>query len=343
MVVLGLALLPADLPEALAQQPPSQLPVGIIDFFGVGNRAADPLREALTVKEGDVVSLGAEPPFLRESQARLEALPGVTHARLNLVCCDAGRLIVYVGIESDAAPALRFHAAPTGTARLPAEIVDAGRAFGRALASAVQRGDAGEDRTQGHSLMNDPEARAVQQRFVDFARRDRRRLLEVLRKSGDARHRALAAQVVAYADDKASLVPDLVHAMADPDEGVRNDAMRALLVFSQMQADATHRKPDVPADPFIALLRSPVWSDRNKSSGALATLTASRDPALLARLKAESFEALVEMARWRSTGHAFAARQILGRIGGLGGEDIGRAIGEGDTARLIAAAQAGRP
>lgn len=337
IAILVVAALLAIAPPGAAQPAPSALTVAVVDFYGAGNLSADTLRGALTVKEGDRVTFGAEPAFVRESRERLERLPGVTRASLNLVCCEAGGVLVYVGIGTGDATAPRLNAAPTGDATLPADVLQAGAAFGPALSEAVRRGESGEDRTQGHSLMNDPAARAIQERFIGFARRDRDLLLKVLRESADARQRALAAQVVAYADDKASLVPDLVRAMSDPDEGVRNDAMRALLVFGEMR-DASRRQ-GVPWEPFIALLESPVWSDRNKASGALAMLTASRDPALLARLKAEAFETLAEMARWRSKGHATFARQILGRIGGLSEEDIGRAIEAGDAERIIAAAR----
>jgi hypothetical protein len=74
--------------------------------------------------------------------------------------------------------------------------------------------------------------------------------------------------------------------------------------------------PQVPYDPFIGLLNSLVWTDRNKSSLALMELTANRDAALLAKLRGKAMEPLVEMARWRNEGHATPALLILGRIAG---------------------------
>jgi hypothetical protein len=52
--------------------------------------------------------------------------------------------------------------------------------------------------------------------------------------------------------------------------------------------------------PFIDLLNSIEWTDRNKSSFALEMLTESRDPALLLDLRARALRSLIEMARWKS-------------------------------------------
>jgi hypothetical protein len=49
-----------------------------------------------------------------QSERRLARLTGVRRARVNLVCCDAGRAILYVGIEEGESPALRFRAVPRG-------------------------------------------------------------------------------------------------------------------------------------------------------------------------------------------------------------------------------------
>jgi hypothetical protein len=49
------------------------------------------------------------------------------------------------------------------------------------------------------------------------------------------RQRALAAQVLGYVSDKQAVVGDLVQAMSDPFDDVRNNAMRALLVFVEDQ------------------------------------------------------------------------------------------------------------
>jgi hypothetical protein len=314
-----------------------EIRIGIIDFYGLQRTALADARAALTFKEGDLVDEELAPQ--RESEQRLARLPGVAHAHVNMVCCDDGRAIVYVGIEERGSPVMRFHAPPRGTERLPAEIVEAGTAFETALWGAVQRGQAGEDRTQGHTLSEAPDLRAVQERFLAFAR-DPALLRRVLRGSADAAHRALAAQVLGYVDDKQAVVADLVRAMRDPDENVRNNAMRALLVFAYATPTPRHPTPRVPGTPFIDFLSSPVWTDRNKSSGALAELSRTRDPRLLARLRTTALGPLVEMARWKSAGHAEAALIILARLAGRPDADATAALNGGDREAIISAATA---
>jgi HEAT repeat protein len=168
------------------------------------------------------------------------------------------------------------------------------------------------------------------------------RLRDVLRGSADAEHRALAALVIAYADDKRAVVQDLVEAVGDPSSTVRNNAMRALGVMAAF----ARRRPElgirVPTAPFIDMLNSLVWTDRNKSSHALAQLTATRDSALLGELRARALPALVDIARWKSPGHAHDGLLILGRIAGWPEERIWQAIQGGEREAIVAAAHGTR-
>jgi hypothetical protein len=332
LVILGSA-------HAAAAQ---QFQIGIIDFYGLHRVSQAEARRTLTFTEGDSLSLEGEAPpaFLSESERQLAALPNVVSARTNIVCCDQGRLIIYVGVEEEGGATLRFRAAPKGSVRLPADVVQAGEEFSDAFMAAVERGDAGEDDSQGHALYNDPATRAVQERFVGYAARDTQQLRRVLRESSDADQRALAAQVLGYVADKQGVVDDLVHGMSDPSENVRNNCMRALMVFTRMTPTAEKATPRIPQDPFIALLNSLVWTDRNKSSLALMELTDGRDPKLLSKLRNGAMQPLVDMARWKNEGHAMPGLLILGRIAGWSDEDVRAAWGSGQREKVIAAALA---
>ena len=301
--------------EAVGQS----IPIGIIDFYGLNRVSADSARAALTFKEGDTISFAGDerPPFMAASELRLATVAGVSRSRISLVCCDNGRAIVYVGIEERGSATMLFHAPGEGDVRLAPDIVQAGDEFSKTLVVAVQRGAAAEDRSQGHALDHDSAVRAVQYRFVRYANRDLPELRRVVRSSPNAAERALAAQVLGYAADKSAVVDDLVYGMRDPSEGVRNNAMRALLVIAEMSPNTGTPVPRIPPEPFIALLNSPVWTDRNKASLALSALTSRRDPQLLEALRRrEAITALAEMARWKSEGHAQAAFVILARIAG---------------------------
>jgi hypothetical protein len=320
-----------------------QLQIGIIDFYGLNRLTSAQVREALTFKEGDAISFPRVDlsPVLEDSEIRLSKLPGVAGARINPVCCDNGRVIVYVGIEETGAPTMRLRAEPIGRARLAADIVKAGDEFSKAFVDAVVRGEAKDDSSQGHSLLADAATRAIQERFLVYATRDLPQLRLVLRSSSDPVQRALAAQVLGYVADKQAVVEDLVYGMTDPSENVRNNAMRALLVFAAMGPRAGRPAVRVPYEPFVAFLNSPVWTDRNKASSALQALSASRDAALISGLRNEALGPLVEMARWKS-GHARPAFTILARMAGYSDEAAEAAWDRGERELVISAALRGQ-
>lgn len=305
-------------------------PIGIIDFYGLRNISERRARQVLQIKEGDAL-----PESTKGAQSRLETLTNVEQARLNIVCCEAGKVILYVGIRGKGSPILRFRPAPKGAIRLPENIVQAGEESQKALTEAVLKGDAGEDDSQGHALFSNPNLRAIQERYITFAAQDLERLRAVLRESSDAGHRALAAQIIAYHANKRDIVKDLVYGMSDPDEGVRNDSIRALEVLAVFAKTSPKQRIKIPVEPFIYMLNSIEWTDRNKSSFALYRLTEQRDPAILSSLHKRALPSLVEMARWKASGHAIPSFTLLGRIGNVSEEEIQKAWSIGNRESLI--------
>jgi len=334
----GLALCLLLAPLAVAQMPP----IGIIDFYGLRHLSERQVRSALPLREGDPAPESDEAASRVKAliKQRLGALPGVKAVEVEAVCCDAGRLVVYVGIVEAGARSDVFARPPAGTVRLPDDIAAAGEAFEKAFEAAVLSGETGEDDLQGHSLSSNAAARAVQERFITIAARDLKRLRDVLAHSADAEERALAAQVLGYAADKRIVVPDLVKAMRDPADGVRNNAMRALAIIADFARRNSRLQIQVPAAPFVDLLDSPVWTDRNKAVFALTALTEARDPALLATLRRQALPSLVEMARWKSSGHAIGPFLILGRLAGLPDAEAKAAWDRNDRETVIRAALA---
>lgn len=331
MTRLGLALLLVATPLC-AQRPP----VGIIDTYGARTLTAEQLREAAGIAEGDTLT---EPARLGAA-ARLRGLRNVNEAHVELVCCENGRSIVYLGVLEAGFAAPVFAPAPTGTARLPGNILRDEAEFTKYVQEAILQNQAEEDDSAGHSLMRYAPAREVQQRFARYALGNVAALREVLHNSSDPHQRGLAAQVIAYAVNKAAVVPDLVAALRDPDAAVRNNVTRALAVM----ASWAEKNPDVPLRiphaPFIAMLNSPAWSDRNKAAFVLMSLTNTRNPALIRELRAQALPALADMVRWRSFGHAFPAGLILGRMAGMAEDDI-MPMFQRDREALIEAARLG--
>jgi hypothetical protein len=323
--------LAANAPAAGAQLPP----VGIIDFYGLHKTTPAQVREALGIAIGDSITSLA----LFQVPARLADIPGVASAAIDPVCCEDGKTMLYVGIAEDGAPALELRAPPNGTSRLPIDVLVAGEQFADAQARAVMRGFMKEDVSQGHSLMADSAARLIQLQFVTLAAKHLDSLRKVLRTSNDRDHRALAAEVLGYAPNKASVVPDLVYAMTDPSSDVRNNATRALALISMYGQQHPELKITVPYEPFINLLNSLTWTDRNKASLALMALTESRNPALLAALRTRAFDAIVDIAQWSNPGHSMAGIFMLGRMAGIADPEIYAMFERGERDKIIEAAR----
>ena len=284
------------------------------------------LERALNLREGDPL-----PESREEVEKRLEAVPGVRAAHVGGVCCYEGGYVLWIGIEENGAPRLTFREPPKGGATLPEDIDKSVDAFYVAMEKAVREGHDADDWSHGYSLMADPATRAIQQRFIAFAKRDLPILRKVLRTSASERERTHSAQVIAYAPHPRDVVPDLLFAVDDPSEDVRNAAIRSLLVMSTKIA--------IPPEAFVRLLNSPSWTDRNKSLGVLNNVTAHhRDAETLAFLKREALNPLIEAARWKIPGYADPALRILGRIGGMPEDAIDKAIARGDRETLIRAA-----
>lgn len=315
----------------LAALAPAQVPrIGIIDFFGLRKVSEERLRKALGFKEGDLL-----PPSKAEVEEHLEEVPGIVLANLEAVCCEDGKAVLYVGVEEKGARHFELHPEPEGKAELPEEVVAAFRGFFSALEKAVERGEAGEDLSRGHSLMVDPDARAFQLQFVELAEKHLGVLREVLRNSADAEQRAMAALVIGYAANKRQVVDDLQWAMQDPDAGVRNNAMRSLGAIAVLAARDPESGIRFSPTWFIEMLNSLVWSDRNKAAFALVSMTEKRDRRTLDQIRESALPALVEMARWKHLPHALPGVILLGRIAGMPEEEIQDAWSKGQREAVI--------
>lgn len=307
---------------AFGQQFPS---IGIIDFYGLRTISVKDVWSVLKIKIGDDAIETIK--SAEEIRQTLKKLPNVEDALISLICCDDiyGKSIIFVGIREKGVPALKFRTAPNGKVRLPEIVVQVGKDFQTAFAQAVNEKDFSEDDSQGHAFFGNQNVRKVQERFVTLANDHLKILRRVLRESSNAEQRATAAQIIAYSSNKKAIVSDLIFAVNDADERVRNNAIRALIVIANYAQANPKLKIKIPADNFIRMLNSLEWTDRNKSLGVLDALTKNHDVRLLTALKNKTLDSLIEMARWKSPGHAQTAFSILGRIGKLSEEKIDKA------------------
>jgi len=303
-------------------------PLGEIDFFGQNGLNVDAIRAALPLHEGELFPpAGSSNKLKRTLSARVKHVIGHDATDVAFVCCDSEqRWMIYIGLPGASSKPAKYNASPRGTARFPAEALRLDKEIEDAWVAAVLSGNAGEDDSQGFELSAEPKLRAKQMTLREYALKNEALILRVL-ESSDARHRRLAAQALGYAGQSNAQVEALVHACLDPDDDVRNNATRALGVLLGAKPDLV---PLISIEPFITLLTSGVWSDHNKAVMVLNALTSKRDQIVLNKLRSGVVDNLLEMARWRSDGHAFTARMILGRIAGI------------EEARLVDLAQKGQ-
>jgi HEAT repeat protein len=171
----------------------------------------------------------------------------------------------------------------------------------------------------GYALSHDPALHALQLKVREYALAHEAEVLRVIKTSSDPKQRQMAANTLGYARSSSRQIAALVRAARDPAADVRNDAIRALGVLASADSMVGRQ---IPAESFIDMINSGIWTDRNKGSFVVMELTRARDPRLLAALRAKALDSLIEMAKWRSTGHGIPARVVLGRIANLPEEHL---------------------
>jgi hypothetical protein len=337
VVIIGITgiggLAAAQTPRLSAENSYGPPRIGVIDFYGLNKIQEARVRKAVGVAEGDFL-----PSSKGDAEERLDQIPGIVESHLEAVCCDAGKMILYVGVEEKGAVHFDLRDAPESAVTLPESITAAYRELLDALGAATRRGTTAEDLTRGHSLMADPLAREIQEKFPEIAKDHLRELRDVLRNSQDEDQRAAAAYVIGYAPKKAEIVDDLQYALRDSDSGVRANAVQALLavaVYAKLNPEAGIK---IQPTWFIEMLNSLSWSDRDHALKALQLLTDGRDPSVLDQLSQRALASLAEMSRWKTLAHALPAFVLLGRVAGLSEQQIQDAWTRGDRESVIAAA-----
>jgi hypothetical protein len=307
--------------------------IGDIEFFGYSGLDLAKVRASLPVHEGD-----AFPERGRQSvRAAVTGAIGKEPTDVNAVCCDQGKILLYIGLPGGSNRAFAYNPVPTGPDRLPPEIMKLHAQFDRALEKAVRKGGdaATEDDSNGYALFKDPAVQTVQLQYRTWAVDHEQEVFRVLESSSVPEDRRVAGELAGYTKQSPEQNRALLRAARDPDTVVRNNVTRALEVILTANAKLA---ADIPADTFIEMLNSGLWTDRNKGCALLMRLTEERDAALLAKIRAQAFDSLVEMASWREAGHAWFARIVLGRVAGIPEEQL-RVMASRGAEEIVAAAR----
>lgn len=264
--------------------------VGAVELFGYAGLDAAAIRAAVGVKPGDQF------PPRNEVTRRVRSQIGkeITFTR---VCCNPeGRSVLFVGVPGDSARALTYRPAPNGSERAPKPVLAAYNAEMDAV-SAMVRGQAKDFEKESAALRT---AAAAHEEV----------LYTVLEQSSEWLDRAAAAHGLGKLPATPKIVKSLTNAVNDANSVVRNNATRALGVYA---GDAKLR-PLISGEPFIEMLWSLDWTDRNKALMVLSELVKDDNPALLKALREKAAVPLKEMAAWTSEGWAYSAREILKRF-----------------------------
>jgi hypothetical protein len=316
---------------AAGQAPNIRVPdIGVIDFFGLHKVPEERLRKALGFQEGDPL-----PRSKGDVEEALEQVPGVALARLEAACCEDGKAVLYVGIQEKGTLLFEFRDPPDKPVLMPEEIHDTYVHFLAALGQAVRAQDTSEDLTPGHSLMANPQCRALQEQFIVQAKQHLDNIRDVLRNSADEEQRAIAAYVIGYAPKKQEVVEDLQYALRDPDDTVRNNAMRSLGAISVLAQKKPELEIHISPTWMVEMLNSIVWTDRNTATIDLLTLTENRDPKVLDLIRERALPSLIAMARWKHLPHALPAYILLGRVAGMKEKEIEDSWSQGKREEVI--------
>ena len=316
--------------------------IGHVDLFGTRGANVSAIASAVRTIEGN-----RAPSSEADHSALLERLGTIVKDQTGrpatdvaMVCCDErGAWTIYVGLAAEGTAPVRYAPVPRGYDTLPQNVQRAYDDVMRALEGAVRAG-ASEDHKEGYALSSDPGLRPAQLALRAAVIASEKSLYRVLAAANDPGQRAAAAYALGYAPSSKRQITALIAASRDADDGTRNNAVRSLWAIADSSQPIAR---DIPYDPFISLLTSGRWSDRNKGLLLVSALSERRSRALLDRVRREALFELIEMARWRVRGHSDPARLLLGRIAGITDARIAQLIDAGDVDAIVAAANGKRP
>jgi POTRA domain, FtsQ-type len=287
--------------------------IGTIDVYGNRRTDVNTVIGKLNLKVGDTINHDSFKP--EELAEKLRQIPAVKYATVNPVCCDtANNLMLFIGVGETDSVILKYRKAPAKKIRLPAEMIAAYKNKEDQLEAAIKSGQAYEDDSNGYALIVYKPARNEQEKFIHFVNTDFSLLANVLKNSVYAADRAAAAEIIAYSLERQTVADHLLYAINDPDDEVRNNATRALGVLAAYLTLHPDLKITIPVAPFIKMMNSIVWTDRNKGAMVLMQLTQSRDENLLHEIKQQALPSIIEMAKWKDRNHTLSSFVLLGRI-----------------------------
>lgn len=311
--------------------------VEIIDYYGNGYTPPQTI-PCLTFHEKDSITFIEDDLKYETTKAGIEScllkMPGIHSVRVTFVCCTQpeAQWMVYLG--ADTVQQKYKSENKIIDIKLPTQIHDQYNKLLDLTIEAIEKNQVDEDNSHGYSLMFYTPARKVQESFIIYANNNFKLLKSVLLSSKYSEEREIAAMVLAYADDKQEIVNILLEAALDPEESVRNNAVHAIGVIADFSLNFPELNIVIGTAPLIQLMNSISWTDRNKSSIVLLSLTKNRNPEIIQELKSKAMKSLLDMAGWINFGHSLPGYILLGRIAGWSEQQIMSVVNDNRVKQL---------
>lgn len=319
--------------ESAAQAP--QLPVESIDVYGsdaldsVAIRTefeADILRyvtamNAVSAPNANFDEIGKTLLEIRDKlRASLEERVPLAYFEISMIIGSAPppphvNVTIDVVEKGDEARRMPFRAAPTRELADPGGLLAAWNELTSKFAERVVAGRAPQVTAAQCPVLHcivpftDPEFAPFLERFSAGSREHEEALYTVAAESSNSAYRANALLVLAHTNDAERLLPVLGRAIYDPEAGVRNNAMRAMMFMAQ-----TDPERDYPLDSLLAAFDFPVASDRNKAGYTLVAL--AKSPRYRDRIRAEVVPAALRQLRLEQPINHGPAYELLKTLSG---------------------------
>jgi hypothetical protein len=304
-----------------------------IQIFGNRKIATQKIQKAIGAKAGDLL------PPRAEMEKHIDKIHGIVASRVEAVCCEEGNLMLYVGVQEKGAPDFELRLPPSGTEKLPGDLIKLYNSLLENVAASIRGQNADQDLTNGYSLMADPDSRMIQLKMIPLVARDLKILDQVVRHSADPGQRAAAAYLLQYGprdpQNSKIMVNALQYALRDSNDDVRANAVRAL--HAVMVGAKLHPEQHIPIQPtwYVQLMQSIDWSDRRRASLALVDMTDKDDTATLELIRERALRSVINMAGWHNLTYALPAFILAGRIAGLSKKQIDAAWVSGNLKPVL--------
>src|SRR6218665_1431446 len=309
--------------------PPSNLYVFEgVDLFGVHEPHREQMLGLLTLPApGTSVDPGQKDFIDRliESKKRLlEAWP-LPFCRFSVIQYPTHTMLVTVDlVEPGDEWRMSFSAEPQGDVTDPEGLLEAWKGYQTRFWELRRQGavpEYGGDACRAlvcHGGFAHPDLAPFEPRFIDGVPRHAHSLVRVLREDKDSGKRFRSLMLLPYVSSREWLVQAVLPSVRDPDQGVRNEALRLLGAMQEAQPRVL-----IPLDTVLEALWYPLSTDRNKAGWALVRLVETEGAVHRQRILERSGEVLLRMLRMKDAVDHEPAHNVLAL---LAGEDLGEDV-----------------